>query len=96
MGFFDAGIFGIKGIFHMSTPAMARIMPTMGSKGIKGQRIINIKQAIPPTIMMSAPAKRRINLDMKPMKRDISRSMNMWNLTSNEAVPEADSAEIWR
>ena len=77
MGFSNTGIFRVEGIFHTSTPMVARMMPTIGSKGIKGQRIINIRQAMPPIIMISVPAKSRTNLDIKPIKRETNLSMNI-------------------
>ena len=77
MGFFDTRVSGVERIFHMITPVMARMMPAMGSRGIKGQRIINIRQAMPPIIMMKVPAKSRTNLDIKPIKRETNLSMNI-------------------
>ena len=61
----------------MITPAIVRITPAIGSNGIKGQRIINTKQAMPPMIMISVPARSNINLEIKPIKRDTSLSINM-------------------
>lgn len=56
---------------------VVRIIPAMGSKGITGQRIINTRQTIPPMIIISEPARSRISLEIKPMKRDTNLSMNI-------------------
>ena len=96
MGFSDAGILRIKRIFHMVSPVVLKIIPTMGSRGIKGQSIISIRLKILPIMMINVPASNKTRREIKPMKRDTSRSINMWNLISSEAVLEADAAEIWR
>lgn len=80
----------------MVSPVVLKIIPTMGSRGIKGQSIINIRLKTLPIMMINVPASNKTRREIKPMKRDTSRSINMWNLISSEAVLEADAAEIWR
>ena len=87
-------IVGVERIFHSVNPVMVRIMPTMGSSGIKGQRIISSKLKIPPIIIMMVPAMSNNNREINPMTRDTSLSRNMWNLRSREAELEAVLAEI--
>ena len=78
----------------MASPTILRTIPMIGSMGMIGQRMIRIKLAIPPTMMISVPAKSKMSLDKKPIKRETRRSKNMWNLRSNDAELEAVSAEI--
>ena len=96
MGFFDAGVVGIKRIFHSVNPVIVIIMPTIGSKGINGHRIISIKLKIPPKIIIRVPAMSRKRREKKPIMRETSLSKNIWNLMSREAEPEAAPAEICR
>lgn len=78
----------------MASPTILRTIPTIGNMGMIGQRMIRIKLAIPPTMMIRVPAKSKMSLDKKPIKRETRRSKNMWNLRSNDAELEAVSAEI--
>ena len=58
--------------------------------------IINTKLIVPPTRIRNRPATRRTRRVAKPMKREIRRSINIWNFKSREAFSLAVSAEIWR
>ena len=51
---------------------------------------------LPPKIMRMLPVSNKMRRVEKPTRREIRRSMNIWNLRSSEAEPEAVSAEIWR
>ena len=77
LGLFDTRVVGIERIFHRVTPATLRIIPATGSSGIKGQTIIRLKLIMPINNMIMQPTKSKINLDVKPIKRETSLSKNM-------------------
>ena len=54
-----------------------RMMPAMGKKGIKGHKIMKIRQTILPTMMMMQPTRRRKRRVKNPMIRETRRSMNI-------------------
>ena len=86
----------VERVFHIITPMMVKMIPAIGSNGIIGQRMINMRLTMPPIIITNVPARSKIKRETNPTQREIKRSMNMRNLTSSEEVPEAVSAEIWR
>ena len=92
----DAGILGVEGIFHSETPMTVRTMPAMGAKGMMGQRMMRMRQRMPPVIIIMVPVMSRVRREKKPTMRETRRSMNMWNLRSREDSALAVSAEIWR
>ena len=90
----DAVIVGVKGIIHRVTPIMARMMPTIGARGITGHRMISARLMMPPMMIMRVPAISSNNREKKPMMRETRRSINMWNLRSREELAAAELAEI--
>lgn len=80
----------------MVTPMIVRMMPAIGRSGMKGQRIMRTRLIMAPTMMSRLPAKRSINREQNPTKRETRRSKNIWNLRSMEELALAVSAEIWR
>ncbi len=90
----DAGVFVVERVSHIITPMIVKMTPAIGSSGMTGQRMINMRLAMPPIMMMNVPTRSKINREINPTQREIKRSMNIRNLTSSEVVPEAISAEI--
>ena len=90
----NAGIFRVERV-HMVTPTRLRIMPAMGKSGMKGQRMMRMRQSRPQISMARQPARSRIRREMKPMRRETERSMKRRNLRSRELL-EVVPAEIWR
>ncbi len=87
---------GVESIIHNATPTIVKMMPATGASGIIGQMIISIKLKMQLTTIMRVPVIRRTRREKKPIMRETSRSINIWNLRSREAPAEAVSAEIWR
>jgi hypothetical protein len=91
---FDTGIFGVKGIVHMVTPAIVMITPANGRSGMNGQRRISRRLNALLARMITVPVISSTKREKNPMMRETSRSINMWNLRSREELAPAVSAEI--
>lgn len=77
MGFCYARVVWVERILHTANPIIDNTIPTIGSSGIIGQRIISARLQIPPIIMVRAPVRSRIRRERKPINRDTSLSKNM-------------------
>jgi hypothetical protein len=80
----------------MKPPITVIIIPATGNSGKIGQSIIKTTVSTLIIAIMSIPVRSKIMRLKKPMMRETSRSVNMWNFNSSDDCREALSADIWR